>query len=105
MCYWVLTVSEKVVRLTSVQHVTRDDMLDPTMVERIKEFEKALEERLYDTNFTNKEAGDICINDIDDAEEAAHGDGSNTPSDDEYAYMLPEDRLDRADLDDDAYNR
>ena len=47
----------------------------------------------------------MCINDIDDADEATHGYGSNTPSDDEYAYMLPEDRLDRADLDDDAYNR
>ena len=47
----------------------------------------------------------MCIDDIDDAEKAAHGDGSNTPSDDEYADMLPEDRPNRDDLDDDAYDR
>ena len=74
---------------TSVQHVTHDEMLNPAMVERIKGFDKSLEERLDDTNFTNKEAGDMCIDDIDDAVEAAHGNGSNTPSDDEYADMLP----------------
>ena len=43
MCYWVLTVSGKVVSRTSVQHVTRDEMLDSTMVERIKGFDKDLE--------------------------------------------------------------
>ena len=54
MCYWVLTVSGKLVSRTSVQHVTHDKMLDPTMVERINGSDKALEERLYDTNFTNE---------------------------------------------------
>ena len=47
----------------------------------------------------------MCIDDIDDADEATHGDGSNTPSDDDYAYMLPQDRPDCDDLDDDAYDR
>ena len=43
MCYWVLTVSGKVVSQTLVQHVTRDEMLDSKMVERIKVFDKDLE--------------------------------------------------------------
>ena len=90
---------------TSVQHVTRYKMLDPIMLEKIKGFEKALEEHLDDTNFTNEEAGDICIDNIDNADKAAHGGGSNTPSDYEYADMLPEDRPDRDDLDNDAYDR
>ena len=105
MCYWVLTISGKVVSQTSVQHVTRDNMLEPAMVKRIEGFEKTLEERLYDNNFTNEEAGDICIDNIDNADKAAHGGGSNTPSDYEYADMLPEDRPDRDDLDNDAYDR
>ena len=104
MCYWVLTVSGKVVSQTSVQHIIRDEMLDSAIVERIKGFDKSLEERLDDTNFTNKEAGDMCIDDIDDADEAAHGDGPNTPSDDDYTYMLPEEIPDRDDLDDDVYD-
>ena len=83
MCYWVLTVSVKVVSQTSVQHVTCDNILDPAMVERINGFEKSLEERLDDTNFTNEEAGYMCIDNIEDADEATHGDGSKTPSDDE----------------------
>ena len=58
-------------------------MNDPTMVERINGFEKSLEERLDDTNFTNEEAGYMCINNIDNSDKAAHGDRSNTPSDDE----------------------
>ena len=89
MCYWVLTVSGKVVSRTSVQYVTRSKMPDPAMLERKKGFDKALEERLDGTNFTNEEAGDMCINDIDNTEKAAHGNGSNTPSDYEYADMLP----------------
>ena len=64
-------------------------MLNLAIVDKINGFNKALEESLDDTNFTNKEAGDMCIDDIDDAVEAAHGNGSNTPSDDKYADMLP----------------
>ena len=105
MYYWVLTVSGKVVSQTSVQHVNRDEMPEPVMVERIKGFYKALEELLDDTNFANEEAGGMCMDNIEDADDAAHGDGSNTPSDDDYAYILAVDRTDRDDLDDDAYVR
>ena len=105
MCYWVMTVSRTVVSRNSVEHVTRDDMLDLTTVVRINRFDKALEERLNGTNLTNEEASDMCIDNIDEADKAAHGDGSNTPSDDEYAEMLPEDRPDCDDLDVDAYDK
>ena len=80
-------------------------MLNPTMVERIKGFDKALKERYDENNLTNKEAGDMCIEDIDNADKAVHGFGSNNPSDDEYADIMPEDRTDRDNLDDDAYDR
>ena len=50
-------------------------MLIPAMFERIKGFEKSPEECLDDTNFTNKEAGDMCINDINNVDKSAHGDG------------------------------
>ena len=57
------------------------------------------------TNFTNEEAGDMCIDNIKDADKSAHVDGSNTPSDGEYTYMLPEGRQYCDNLDDDAYDR
>ena len=36
---------------TTVQHVTRDDILDPDVSAQIKEFNQKLIERLDDTNF------------------------------------------------------
>ena len=43
MCYWVLTVSGNVIAMMNVQHVTRDEYLDPLMCERIKKFDKQIE--------------------------------------------------------------
>ena len=58
-----------------------------------------------DTNFTNPEAGELCIDNIDDSDEIAHADGSNTPSDDEYADMKPEEIPERDDVDNGAYDK
>ena len=80
-------------------------MIDPAIVDRIKGFDKSIEECLDDTKFTNKGAVDMCINDIDNAGEATHCYGSNTQSDDWYIDMLPEDRPYRDNLEDDAYDR
>ena len=42
MCYRVLTVSGNFIARTTVQHVTRDEYLDPVMCGRIKEFDEKI---------------------------------------------------------------
>ena len=74
MCYWVLTVSGNVISRTTVQHVSRDDLIDPVMKEKIKSFDEALVKRLDDTKFTDDQGAEFYIDDLDDADAAAHGD-------------------------------
>ena len=102
ICYWVLTVSGNVIARTPVHHVIRDELLDPVMIERKKKSDEDLEKRLDDTNFVNPESGELCIDAIDDEDEVAHGDGSNTPSDVYYSSMRTEERPDQDNMDDGA---
>ena len=48
---WGLTPNRQPVANTTMQHVTRDDILDPNVGAQIKEFDRKLIERLDDTNF------------------------------------------------------
>ena len=50
MCYWIMPVSGHPIAETTVQHVTRDDILDPDVSAQIKEFNQKLIERLDDTH-------------------------------------------------------
>ena len=90
MCYWVLAVSVKNFVWTTVQHVICNDLLDPDMKRRIDNFGEELEERLDDTNFVDDFGANFYIDDVDEANEAAHGDGANTPSDEAYEDMTAE---------------
>ena len=47
------------------------------------------------TNFVDDAVDGLYIDDIVEADEAAHGDGSNTPSDESYGYMMAEERSDQ----------
>ena len=108
MCYWILTVSGHVVSRTTVQHVSRDNLLDPVLKEKIKVFDEALEVRLDDTKFTDDtgaEGAEFYIDNIEGADAVAHGEGSNTPSDAEYGDMLVDERPDKDDVDDAAYDK
>ena len=53
-----MPISGQPISETTVQHVTRDDMLDSDIAVQIKAFDKALTERLDDSNF--------IIDDFDD---------------------------------------
>ena len=81
MCYWVLLVLVHVNSQTTVQHVTRDKPLDPSMAERVKKFDEDLDKRLDDTDSVNPEVGKLYIGEMDHADDVAHRDSSNTPSD------------------------
>ena len=55
------------------------------------------------TNFSDDARDDLYIDEIVEADEAAHGDGSNTPSDESYGYMMVEERSDQDGIYDAAY--
>ena len=46
MSYWIMPISVQPIAETTVQHVTRDDMLDPGISVHIKAFDQELTERL-----------------------------------------------------------
>ena len=102
LCYWVVTESGHVVSKTSVEHVTRDDYLNPDTQTKIKLFNKELEERLDDTNFAlpGEEGVDLkFLEDIDDdnlfgsmAYNNLLGIGGVTPTVEEYDDMVFEER-------------
>ena len=50
MCYWLITESGKLISKTSVDHVTRDDMLESGTKHQIDTFNTKLEERLDNKN-------------------------------------------------------
>ena len=58
-----------------------NDFIYPDMKWRNDKFYEELEKRLDDTNFVDDIRADFYIDDVDEANEEAHGDGSNTPSD------------------------
>ena len=58
-----------------------NDFIYPDMKWRNDKFYEELEKRLDDTNFVDYIRADFYIDDVDEANEEAHGDGSNTPSD------------------------
>ena len=64
-----------------------------------------LKKRLDDTNFVNPEAGELYIDEVEDDDEAAHGDGTQTPDDDEYAEMKTEERTEQDDVDSKTYDK
>ena len=104
LCYWILTPSGQVISRSSVQHVTRDDYNDPDIQKRIKEFDRKINEQLGDKNFLNPDADD-AFDDIYEEDIIAHGDGMNTPTDEEYGEMLEEDHKDIDEIGAEAYDK
>ena len=51
MCYWILTKSGTVIVETTVQHVTRDGMLDSETAVQVEIFSTDINDRLDDTKF------------------------------------------------------
>ena len=81
MCYWILTKNGNVVADTTVQHVIRDEQLDPDIKQDIDAFNLAVNERLSDHNFMIPNVAPFALEDEDDFDkplwDPAYGD--NTP--------------------------
>ena len=56
-------------------------------------------------NFADDVGADFYIDDVDEYNEAAHEDGSNTLSDEAYGDMMTEERPEKDNIDDAAYNK
>ena len=49
--YWITPIYSQPISETTVQHIIRDDMLDPDIAVQIKAFDKEITEQLDDTKF------------------------------------------------------
>ena len=74
MGYWVLTVSGKVVALTTIYHVIHSNLLDPYMKGWIEKFDEELEKQLDGTKFVDDVRANLYIDHVDESNEEAHVD-------------------------------
>eukprot|EP00804_Cyclotella_cryptica_P006136 CCRYP_018441-RA/>CCRYP_018441-RA protein AED:0.26 eAED:0.26 QI:0/0/0/1/0.25/0.4/5/0/619 len=63
MCYWIIPVIGNPDADTTVQHVTQDDMADPTIKEMIDACNSKLTKNLDDSNFDNPDLNDFHLTD------------------------------------------
>lgn len=108
MCYWVMGVDGIPIAETTVQHVTRDDLLDNDIKAQIDAFNEQLQTRLDDTNFELPTMDAFALEDDEydlPQEDPAYGD--NTPNDDEYGDMIAPEAIADADeaMDPEVYDK
>ena len=99
MCYWLITESGQIISKSSVQHVIKEDFLNPDVKETIEKFNKRLVERLNDSNHRvelPEGAEKYRLPDIPLPDDLEHDerDERNIPRDDEYGDMLVDERPD-----------
>jgi hypothetical protein len=94
MCYWILLESGKVISSTTVEHVTRDELLNADTRSKIERFDQRLELRLDDDKFVSDDIEDSEV----DTPEVRTG---IAPTDDEYGDMIITEKLKDADEYDD----
>lgn len=106
LCYWILTEAGHIVARTSVQHVTRDERLEPTLMAKITTFDETVKTRLDDANFVNPEVPGVQFIDAEPlmGDGVAYGDGTKTPSNEEYGETQQE-LSERDDIEDSAYDK
>lgn len=95
MCYWLITESGQIISKSTVQHVIKDDFLNPSLKKSIDEFDEKLKTRLDDSNFQiglPDGAEQYKLPDVSLPEELDNRDESNIPSDAEYGDMLVDER-------------
>ena len=104
LCYWLLLKSGKIIARTSVQHVTRDDLLNEDIKKQIEDFDMDVEERLDEQNFFTEDANDATFF-LQDEEEPSIFGGGVTTTDEEYGDMNMEEALEADDIDDEAVDK
>lgn len=108
LCYWLVTPAGRFVSRTTVQHVTREDYVNPDIKRQIDEFNDQLAEAMRDDNFAIEGDGgynEMYLDDIDedDTNPGVTHELITTPPIEEYGDMIQEDRPD--DDDEEAIDR
>ena len=93
MCYWLITESRKLISKTSVEHVTRDEMLASGTKQHIDTLNTKLEERLDGTNFmvdgvTGFDSAYLDDVNYDHENPGVVSDIGITPTDEDYGDMI-----------------
>ena len=104
LCYWLLLPSGKVIARTTVQHVTREDMLNDDVRRMIDEFDRNVDERLDDQAFLaeDPDATFFLQDEFDDYDTSGV---TTTPADDEYGDMLAPEALEADDMSDEIMDK
>ncbi len=55
MCYWILTHSCEVVSRTTVQHVTKEEVMKPDIIAQIRDYHNQLESKLGDNQYIHND--------------------------------------------------
>ena len=103
LCYWLLLESGKVIARTTVQHVTRDDLLNDDVRGQVEQFDRTVDERLNDQGFMTEDADAsfyLQDEDVDDS-----GVLTTTPTDAEYGDMITTDVPEVDDIDEEMVDK
>ena len=104
LCYWLLLPSGKVIARTTVQHVTREDLLNEDIRRQVETFDRDVDERLNDQGFMALDPNaTFFLQDEDDVYDT--GGVITTPTVDDYGDMLIPDTLEADDVDDEILDK
>jgi hypothetical protein len=108
LTYWILTESPKIIARSTVQHITATEQLDDVISKKMEEFQQHIGHRLDEAGFVIDnlfEPGNV-LQDEDLLDDPAYGDGSNTPTDEEYRLnKKPPERAEEDEIELDAYDK
>ena len=104
LCYWLLLSNGKVIARTTVQHVTREDVLNEDVKMQINQFDEQVENRLNDANFVvdDQNVANFYL------EDDAFVDGTPhmvLPDDTEYDDMIIDERPERDEMSDELTDK
>ena len=64
LCYFILTEHAGVISCTTVQHISKHELADPNVQDRLRRFDETVEERLNDENFFSPDEHLVSSNNI-----------------------------------------
>jgi hypothetical protein len=108
LTYWILTESPKIIARSTVQHVTAAEQLDDDIQKKMEAFQQHMEHQLDETGFVidNLFEPKHILQDEDLLNDLVYGDGTNTPTDEEYRIdKKPPERAEEDDIKTDAYDK
>jgi hypothetical protein len=106
LCYWLLLPSGKVIARTTVQHVTREDILNDDVRRQVEAFDSDVEERLDDQRFVAQDPdATFFLQDEDNVCYDSHRGVTTTPAVDEYGDMIVPELLEADDIDDEVLDK